>query len=589
MRWHKHLLIATAVVLAAAATATAAAGAPGRTNNKKDKVTAKIHKETLTVSGSSDNETFALRLRSGDPSTLEVEVDGAASEEFSFKRSKFDKIEVDAGGGDDVLRIDEANGAFTDTEATTLNGEAGNDTLLGGSFDEILAGGDGNDFADGNRGSDVGLMGAGDDTFQWDPGDGSDTIEGQDGRDTMLFNGANIAEQFDVSANGARVRFLRNIGNVTMDLGGVEAVDLRALGGADKLTVHDLGGTDLVELDNDLAAALGGASPDGSKDEVVVEATAGNDLINVLGPAGSSVVAGLHAVVRTSHADATDSLNVNAGSGEDTVNASTLAADAMTLTVDGGNGNDTLLGGAGKDLLVGDDGNDFADGNRGDDVGLMGAGDDTFQWDPGDGSDTIEGQDGRDTMLFNGANIAEQFELSANGQRLRFFRNIANITMDTNDVEVVDLRALGGADTVTVHDLSGTDVSSVRTDIGAGDSEPDNVIVEGTAGDDAIFAAGAGGAAAVSGLAAQVTIAGADPAADTLTIKALAGDDVVEASALAADAIKLAADGGDGDDVLLGGAGADTLLGGPGDDVLLGGPGNDTLDGGPGNNVVIQG
>ena len=86
----------------------------------------------------------------------------------------------------------------------------------------------------------------------------------------------------------------------------------------------------------------------------------------------------------------------------------------------------------------------------------MGAGDDVFLWDPGDGNDTIEGQDGADSMLFNGANIAENFDVSANGQRVRFTRNIANIVMDLNDVEDIDVTALGGVDNVVVNDLSGT-------------------------------------------------------------------------------------------------------------------------------------
>jgi Ca2+-binding RTX toxin-like protein len=71
-------------------------------------------------------------------------------------------------------------------------------------------------------------------------------------------------------------------------------------------------------------------------------------------------------------------------------------------------------------------------------------------------------------------------------------------------------------------------------------------------------------------------------------VNAGAGDDVVDASGLAANAIRLAVDGGDGDDVLLGGAGADALTGGAGDDVLMGGPGQDVLDGGPGDNTLIQ-
>ena len=90
------------------------------------------------------------------------------------------------------------------------------------------------------------------------------------------------------------------------------------------------------------------------------------------------------------------------------------------------------------------------------------------------------------------------------------------------------------------------------------------------------------------GLAAQVNITGAEAANDRLTINTLGGDDVVDASGLSAGAIPLTANGGDGDDVLIGGAGNDTLNGGAGDDVLIGGPGQDVLDGGPGDNILIQ-
>ena len=103
-----------------------------------------------------------------------------------------------------------------------------------------------------------------------------------------------------------------------------------------------------------------------------------------------------------------------------------------------------------------------------------------------------------------------------------------------------------------------------------------------------IQVAGDASGVAVLGLAAQVNITGAEAANDRLTVNALAGDDVVDASGLAAGAIQLTADGGDGDDVLIGGAGNDTLLGGAGDDVLIGGPGSDVLDGGTGDNILIQ-
>ena len=59
------------------------------------------------------------------------------------------------------------------------------------------------------------------------------------------------------------------------------------------------------------------------------------------------------------------------------------------------------------------------------------------------------------------------FDISANGGRVRFTRDVANITMDLNDVENINVAALGGADTITVNDLSGTDVKQVAIDLGA--------------------------------------------------------------------------------------------------------------------------
>jgi Ca2+-binding RTX toxin-like protein len=408
----------------------------------------------------------------------------------------------------------------------------------------------------------------------------------------MRFNGANIAERFDMSANGGRLRFFRDIGNITMDTDDVEQVDVNALGGADSINVGDLTGTDVTKANLELQGAPGAG--DGALDRVTVNGTDANDSINVAGDATAGVtVSGLQALVSIAHPEPTDALVVNGLGGNDSLSAAGLAAGAMALTLDGGAADDTIAGAQGTEVALGGDGNDTIDGNRGNDTAFMGAGDDTFIWDPGDGSDTIEGQDGRDTMRFNGANVAERFDLSANGGRLRFFRDIANITMDTDDVEQVDVNALGGVDTVTVNDLSGTDVDHLNAELqgapGAGDGAADRVIVNATAGDDVVSAAGSAGAASVLGLAARVDVFHSEAASDALEVRLLAGDDVLEASGLAADTLPLTGDGGDGNDVLIGGAGADTLLGQAGDDVLLGGPGLDVLDGGPGNNVVIQG
>ncbi len=381
----------------------------------------KLKHGVLTIKGTDANDKIALRLQAGQPGILQVDVGDDGSADFSFDRTRVAAIAADARAGDDLVRIDETNGVFTDSIATTLEGGDGNDNLAGGSGVERLLGGDGNDSIDGNRGNDLALLGAGDDTFVWDPGDGSDTVEGQDGTDTLLFNGANAAEQINLSAYGNRLKFFRDVANITMDTAGVERVDFNALGGADTITVNDLTGTDVNTVNVDLG--VNGAG-DGQTDHVIVNGTNGNDTINVSGDASDVAVSGLPALVAIQHQEPTDQLGANGRGGNDAISATALAAQAIALTLDGGAGDDTIAGGQGVETLLGGDGNDSIDGNEGNDLALLGAGDDTFVWDPGDGSDTAEGQDGADTLRFNGSNAAEHIDLSVNGNRLRLFRDV---------------------------------------------------------------------------------------------------------------------------------------------------------------------
>ena len=291
------------------------------------------------------------------------------------------------------------------------------------------------------------------------------------------------------------------------------------------------------------------------------------------------------AVNVTSQEQANDRLTLNGQGGDDVINASRLRADGIQLSMNAGLGND---------VIVGSEGNDLTNGGDGDDTALMGAGDDVFVWNPGEDDDTLEGQAGFDRMLFNGANNAENIDVAANGGRVRFFRDVANVTMDINDVEAVDFNALGGADRTVVNDLSGTDVTELNLNLAGalggsgGDAQPDSIVVEATNGDDIALVVGDASGVSVIGLPAQVNIAAAEAANDRLTLNALAGDDVVEASGLRTGSIQLTADGGAGSDVLIGGAGDDVLLGGAGDDVLNGGPGTDVLDGGDGDDIEIQ-
>jgi hypothetical protein len=121
-----------------------------------------------------------------------------------------------------------------------------------------------------------------------------------------------------------------------MDTAGVERVDFNALGGADLVTVNDLSGTDVTDVRVDLAATLGGATGDGQADRLVVNATEGEDAINVQGDAEVVKVSGLAAGIAILHPEAAnDRLEINTLAGRDAVDSSGLAAGAIQLLIDG--------------------------------------------------------------------------------------------------------------------------------------------------------------------------------------------------------------------------------------------------------------
>jgi Ca2+-binding RTX toxin-like protein len=318
----------------------------------------------LTIIGTAASDTVALRLRVGDPRVLEVDVGDDGTADFSFARADVSRIDIEARAGDDRVRIDESNGAFTDTIPTTINGGAGNDTLVGGSGAETFTGGAGNDTIDGGGGNDDVSLGDGDDVFSWAPGDGSDIVHGQAGTDTIRFEGSAADEQFTLSASGSgRLRIHRDLDDATVKANGVEQVDLDALGGADTITVGNLTTTGVARTNLDLGAG------DGQPDRVIVEGTDAADSITIAGSDGTASVTGLSATVNIANADpAGDALTVDAIDGDDAVTASGLAANVAQLTIDGGPGADVLVGSAGNDTILGGDGDDVLIGGPGFDV-----------------------------------------------------------------------------------------------------------------------------------------------------------------------------------------------------------------------------
>jgi hypothetical protein len=349
-----------------------------------------------------------------------------------------------------------------------------------------------------------------------------------DGVDTLVLDGSATDERFGVAAAGPRVRLLRDVGDLRIELDDVERLRVAAREGADAVTVGDLSATDVFEVDTDLGTGLDRARVNASNEPDQVSISALSGAVAVLGPT----------FVRLEHPEATDRLTVNGRGGDDILSASTAA---MKLTLAGGDDTDVLSGGPGDDVLRGGDGFDDARGGAGHDTVRLGGDFDRFSWAPGDGSDDVDGGASRDSLFFLGSNDAEAFDLRAAGRGLRLARDRDGVVVRLARVEEVDTLAGGGADMFAVGDLSGTDAALVDVSLApgfgasGGDGQSDRVTVQGTEGHDAVAVAGkvvVAGTATLTGLPATVNVSHAEGALDALAIDARAGHDNVESSGL---------------------------------------------------------
>jgi Ca2+-binding RTX toxin-like protein len=149
------------------------------------------------------------------------------------------------------------------------------------------------------------------------------------------------------------------------------------------------------------------------------------------------------------------------GTAGDDVLAGTAENDVMT----GLGGNDILAGLDGNDNLDGGPGNDVLVGGRGTDTIVGGAESDTIIWNNGDGSDLMDGGTGTDVQVVNGAVAqGDEFRVDAGAQGAAVFQrvNLIPFALTMDNVEVLDVRGLGGDDRFTVASLSGTDIVSVN-------------------------------------------------------------------------------------------------------------------------------
>ena len=523
---------------------------------------------TLSVTG--DGAADQITVRAPSSSTLQVN-------EFTFDRGAITKVEIRAGGGDDVVRI-----ADPLTDTVTIESGPGADTVLGGPGAETIAAGDADDTVHPGAGDDTVLLGNGDDTAL--QGDGVDVLDGQAGKDKLRAVGTAESEEFTVQANGATVRIARDTGPATTDGTSIESLDVTAAGGQDLVDVGDLSPTPVLDLTADLGFL------DGARDTIALQGSDGFDNVG-LRPFNDDVrVEGLTSRVTIENAVASDDrLTVFGRSGVDFIDADPGTGAKLPLTLDGGPGTDIIDGSDAADTLRGGADTDVITGGKGNDIVDLGDGDDRFSRTVADGIDRIEGGNGFDQLSASGTESDDSISIQGLLARTRLLYGFTG-SADMGSVEHITTNPFGGTDNVTVRDLKGTATTKVELFMDTADLRSDDITVHGTHGDDVIKAVSSGTRHAVTGLPATVEVINPERG-QKLAIDAGIGKDTVDATGLQLDALQPTLKGGSDRDTLIGSSGSDVIAGGPDVDVALLGGGLDTFTWatGDGNDIVEGG
>jgi Ca2+-binding RTX toxin-like protein len=513
-----------------------------------------------------------------------------------------------------------------------VDGGAGNDVVLGGADNDALSGGLGDDTLDGGVGSDKAAGGKGDDRYFVDSAKDAVIELANQGKDTVRSSisftlGANLEHLFligdadingtgntlnnEIGGNDKNNRLDGGAGNDTIDGGGG---DDTLLGGAGNDTLT--GGTGSDQM-------LGGAG----NDRMIWNPGDGSDLMDGGTGIDTAVVkgAGVNEIF-TVVADgtgvrfdrpgvfgidirATETLEVNAGGGNDSFTADGNLAGRIALvingeagndTLNGGNGNDDFDGGADDDILNGDAGNDTLSGGSGFDRLEGGLGNDVYSLGSIDGNDAV--------VELAGQGVDEvHSDVDVDLNDVGFFKDVAPGDLPIFQVADIENVRLLGVDNINAFGNALANVidgNDVVNGLGGGDG---NDTLNGNGGDDELAGNdgndtlnGGTGNDELNGGAGNDRMAGGkgddiylvDSAKDVIIESANQGFDTVLSAishTLGANVERLLLEGDNADINGTGNTLGNIIVGNDGKNRLDGGAGNDTIDGGGGNDTMLGG
>ncbi len=457
---------------------------------------------------------------------------------------------------------------------------------------------------------------------------GGDRVNGDAGNDTILGDNATLT-------GGATLRLL-DVATLTNTPASGAFGDDHLAGGADNDTIYAQGGndrvfggdgTDAIEGNNGNDCLMGGGGQDnviggGSANDGVISTTSiGNGLLD-----GRDTIHGDGSEPTTPADLAACTPSSSAGGGADVIagdNARVLLTGATNAfdgaltrttrlfdvetpaspanvtvhdpdTVFAGDGNDFVYGQGDNDTLNGDAGDDAIEGNAGADTINGGAGQDDIVGGnavsgQSDGADTIHGNEHADVVLADNGVITRA--LNGNGT----WRTLGDQNGNQNaEFQVTVIRSTSIQTTPEVAGAFGDD--TVFGDAGADEiiGQQGNDTIQGNDGSDAIVGdLGRITTTLENGARATTSSANAPFLTSPIYVKGtltrqvqlfsfVLGDGAAGNDVLLGGADSDSIHGGAGVDMINGNAGDDYLFGGDGDDVMWGGPGNDDAFGGNG-------
>lgn len=366
---------------------------------------------------------------------------------------------------------------FVEDSLTAVTGTAGNDYFYNYANEVTLSGGKGNDTIFGN-------------SYR-------SSINGGDGNDVMSLSGSSRSSYSSVSGNPVYASVNSSV--------------------TDYASINGGAGKDLIYFSGDYSTVDGGA---------------GNDTVSIANYSGSNSING---------GAGNDVISLSSGdvisTGYSSVSSSYVYA-AMSASISGGKGNDTIIGNS------------------------LNSGAITYQYTKGDGNDVIYGFNSKDTLSIKN-DYVKSVGKSKNGK---------DIILTLASKNKITLAGGASCDLVSYSDSKG---NHTHSDVITLNSKGTSAKLKKTYSD-STFNAHIYGKYADS----LVTI---NASAVTHAMQIVGGHNK---NVIVGTSKNDYIDGGDGNDSINGGKGNDILIGGYGNDCLVGGAGNDTLSGGAGNDKL---